>query len=98
MLNYIKRILQRFFHVIPRCQEHPPYSWATPLFGSKNQLTAPIDACSALSSSERTRIQEVLGTLFYNTRRIEISLYVALNDIGAKKSDPITTRLLHSLP
>ena len=65
MPKYIEKALLRFAIPTPKRAQHSPHAWAKPDYGAKTQLTAPIDDSSPLSQPERTRIQEITGTLLY---------------------------------
>ena len=65
MPGYITRALSRFLHPAPKHPEISPHPWERPNYGSKTQLTPVLDTSPAISSADKLRLQEVLGTLLY---------------------------------
>jgi hypothetical protein len=65
MPGYIERALQRFNHPLPRRHQFAPHPWNKPNYGAKIQYATPEDVTPVVSSSDKTRIQEILGTLLF---------------------------------
>lgn len=86
MPGYIDKALQRFQVPPPTRAQHSPHSWTAPIYGTKTQLTDPIDNSAPLSPPERTRLQEIIGTLLYYARAVDSSMLVALGSLAAAQS------------
>jgi hypothetical protein len=65
---------------------------STPITFTARRLTAPLAKASiwsdstGLDSTDILRIQQVVGTLLYYTRAIDVTLRVVLNSLGAEES------------
>ena len=89
MPGYIDKVWTRFYgaNVDPKYVE-APHAWTTPQYGlSQTQLTSTIDSSPLLSAPEKTRLQEIIGSLLYFARCIESTILATLGSIGTKISD-----------
>ena len=65
MPGYIEKVWMRFYgaNIAPKRIE-APHVWADPQYGSSQpQLTTPIDSSPPLSAPNKTRLQEIFGSL-----------------------------------
>jgi hypothetical protein len=97
MPNYIARALQRFQHPVPTKPQHAPHAWTAPIYGTAQQLTAPLDASPALDAHEKLRLQEIVGTLLYYARAIDCTMLVALGTLATAKTTLDTAQGLTQL-
>eukprot|EP00978_Attheya_sp_CCMP212_P027615 scaffold92921_cov81-Attheya_sp.AAC.2 len=81
--GYVARALHRFQHPDPTRAQHAPHDWIPPSYGSKQQLTIPVDTTDSLEPPVITRIQEIVGTLLYYGRAVDSSMLVALGSLAA---------------
>jgi hypothetical protein len=86
MPGYIEKALQRFAHPLPPRPQHSPHAWTRPNYGAKTQYTDPVDDSAPMDSSEKTRLQEVIGTLLYYARAIDSSMLVSLGTLAAAQT------------
>ena len=67
MPSYIEKVWTRFYgaNIAPKFVE-APHTWTTPKYGPiQPQLTTPIDSSLLLSAPDKTRLQEIVGSLLY---------------------------------
>ena len=81
MPGYVAKALQRFEHPTPSRKQDSPHAWTKPDYGAKQQLTPPIDDSRNLEASEKLRIQEIVGTLLYYGRAVDMTQLVALGHL-----------------
>jgi len=94
MPGYIEKALQRFKLPSPYKQQHSPHAHINPKYGARVQFTAPPDTSPRLSPKETTTIQEVIGTLLYYARAVDLTLHVALGTLGSVQTKPTTNTAL----
>eukprot|EP00970_Alexandrium_tamarense_P017799 scaffold11398_cov137-Alexandrium_tamarense.AAC.1 len=86
MPGYIKNALQRYNHEPPDKQQHCPYPPQPKKYGSDAQEPKPIDTSPILDKDGITRIQQIVGTISYYARAVDITILTALNTIGAEQA------------
>ena len=89
MTGYIDKVWTRFYgaNVAPKLVESP-HAWTTPQYGSSQpQLTTPIDSSPLLSAPDKTRLQEIFGSLLYFAKCIDSTILATLGSIGTNISD-----------
>jgi hypothetical protein len=75
----------------------PPSFQCPPQYGTKVQLTYPINTSPSLNSIAIQQIQQVVGTLlYYDGRAVDNTLLVALSALASKQSTA-TKRTNHSI-
>jgi len=84
MPGYITRALSRFLHPAPKHPEISPHPWERPNYGSKTQLTPVLDTSPAISSADKLRLQEVLGTLLYYARALDVTILTAISELSTE--------------
>ena len=94
MPGYIEKALQRFKLPSPYKQQHSPHAHINSKYGAKVQFTAPPDTSPRLSPKETTTIQEVIGTLLYYARAVDLTLHVAIVTLGSVQTKPTTNTAL----
>jgi hypothetical protein len=87
MPGYVSKALQRFSHPTPTRPENSPHPWQKPNYGAKTQLTDPADTSRPLEPPEKTRIQEIVGTLVYYARAVDSTMLVALSAIASAQAN-----------
>jgi hypothetical protein len=96
MPGYIAATLQKFKHVSPARPQHSPHRSNAPQYGTKVQLTDPIDTSPCLPDQAIQRIQQIVGTLLYYSRAVDNTLLVALSALASEQS-VATTRTNQSI-
>ena len=83
MPGYIYKVWTRFYgaNVAPKFVE-APHVWTAPQYGSSQpQLTTPIDSSPLLSAPDKTRLQEIVGSLLYFSLCIDSTILDTLGSI-----------------
>jgi hypothetical protein len=83
MPGYIDRALQCFVHPTPTTPQHLPHAWARPNHSATKQF-APAE----LPSTDKTRIQEIIGVLLFYGCAVDSTLIAALGTIATQQSTP----------
>ena len=89
MPSYIYKVWTRFFgaNVAPK-RVKATHVWTTPQYGSSQpQVTPPIDLSPPLSTPDKTRLQEIIGSLLYFARCIDSTILATLGPIGTNIAD-----------
>ena len=92
MPGYIQNMLKKFNHNI----KNPPY---TPFpvrpiqYGLTSQDEIPTNQSERLDDSHKTLIQQIIGTLLYYVRAIDMTLLAALSIVGSQQSNPTKNKL-----
>ena len=89
MPGYIHKMWTRFYgaNVAPKRVE-VPHVWTAPQYGSSQpQLTTPIYSSPPLSAPNKTRLQEIVGSLLYFAQCIDSTILATLGSIGTNIAD-----------
>ncbi len=87
MPGYVASALQRFNHPTPTRAQHSPHSWLKPSYGARTQFTTPEDDSPPLDSTDTLRLQEVVGTLLYYAKAVDLTMHVALGSLAAAQTE-----------
>jgi hypothetical protein len=72
-------------HIRPRRKsQHAPHAWQKPSYGDKIQYAPDHDTSPALDSKETKLVQEILGTLLYYARAVDLTMLAAIGTIAAQ--------------
>ena len=83
MPGYIKKKLQEYGHVIPNIlQILFPCSPEPKKFGSEAQAPLPPDASPMLDEKGIKRIQQIVGSILYYARAVDMTVLAALSTIS----------------
>ena len=89
MPGYIEKVCTRFYgaNVAPKFVE-APHAWTAPQYDSSQpQLTTLTDSSPLLSAPDKTRLQEIFGSLLYFARCINSTIVATLGSIGTNIAD-----------
>ena len=89
MPGYIDKVWTRFYgaNVAPKFVE-APHAWSTPQHGLiQPQLTTTIEYSPLLSAPDKTRLQDIVGSLLYFARCIDSTILATLGSTGPTISD-----------
>jgi hypothetical protein len=86
MPGYVAKALSRFQTPVPTRPQHSPHAYVAPSYGTKVQLTAPIDDSEPLAASEITRLQEIIGVLLFYARAVDSTMLVALGTLSSAQA------------
>jgi hypothetical protein len=87
MLEYVPEALTRFQHAAPKKPQHQPYPHVTPTYGAKVQYTDDDDTSPLLDKTEKTFVQEVIGTFLYYARCVDSTMLTALGSLATQQAN-----------
>jgi hypothetical protein len=90
MPGYVAKALERFQHPTPTRPQHSPHDWQAPQYGTKTQLTDPVDLSPPLPPSGIQFLQQVIGTLLYYARAVDNTMLVAIGSIASAQNNDVT--------
>lgn len=93
MPTYIDKALARFQHPAPAKPQHSPHAWNKPVYGSKQQLTVDPDIGTPLTTTEVTKLQQIIGVLLYYARAVDSTMLVALGTLAAQQTKATTNTM-----
>jgi hypothetical protein len=82
MPGYIKKNMQEYGHIIPNRLQMCPYSPEPKNFGSEAQAPLPPDASPKLDEKGIKRIQQIIGSILYYARAVDMTVLAALSTIA----------------
>ena len=85
MSRYIPEVLHKYQHHVPKRAQHSPYPAPLKQYGAKIQMTH-IDDTPPITKEDRTRIQQIVGSLLYYGRSVDNTLLTALSSISSAQS------------
>ena len=86
MPGYIKKALAKYKHEAPRKPQHSPYPVVPRKYGAAAQDPIPPDESPKLEEGDRRRIQQVVGTILYYARAVDMTVLAALSSIASQQS------------
>ena len=93
MPGYIKKVLLKYKHRMPKSPQHCPYSPSPKLYGSKAQAPLPIDISPKLPPEQIKEIQRVIGSILYYARAVDITVLMALSSIAIEQANGTTSTM-----
>ena len=87
MPGYIERALQRFSVPLTQRHETSPHEWTAPTYGSRQQYAAN-DNTPFLDLKDAAVVREVVGTLLYYARAVDLTMLPALGTIASQQAQP----------
>jgi hypothetical protein len=99
MPMYVEKLLARFEHTPPTKPQHSPHSAPSRQFGATAQIPVDHDLSPALPPDRIKRIQQIVGTVMYYARAVDITTLVALSSIAAEQAQATekTEKHVHTL-
>ena len=85
MPKYIPALLKKLQHPQPAKPQYAPHAWVTPAYGQRIQM-APIDTSKKLDTKGIRFVQSVVGSLLYQSRALDSTTSVALNELGSTQA------------
>ena len=86
MPGYIEKLLVRFKHKPPHKPQHSPHAAPPRNFGRDAQEPVEHDHTPILPPDRIKRIQQIIGTILYYARAVDITTLVALSSIAAEQT------------
>ena len=93
MPGYIKKLLLKYKHRMPKRPQHCPYSPAPKQYGANAQAPLPVDISPKLSPEEIKEIQRVVGSILYYARAVDITVLMALSSIAIEQTKGTTSTM-----
>jgi len=91
MPKYVDNLLARFEHTPPTHPQHSPHAAPPRLFGADAQLPIPHDSLPVLPIDQIRRIQQIVGTIMYYARAVDLTTLVALSSIASEQTKATAT-------
>ena len=86
MPRYIDKLLARFNHSPPAKPQHSPHAAPPRKFGQAAQDPTDHDTSPLLPPPRVTRIQQIVGTIMYYARAVDLTTLVALSSIASEQA------------
>ena len=83
MPEYIEKEMVRFGHKQPSKPQMQPHPHTKPVYGAKIQFAKPTDDLEPATNKEVKFIRQVIGTLLYYARAVDLTLLVALSALSS---------------
>ena len=90
MPGYVDKLLARFEHTAPHKPQHSPHIAPTRKFGNDAQEPVEHDDLPILPPDRITRIQQIIGTILYYARAVDLTTLVALSSIASEQTKATT--------
>ena len=88
MPQYVQKMLDKLQHPPPKRPQHAPHQWIIKQYGAHSQQTPPPDNTPTLSSTEKTKIQQIVGGSLYYGRAIDGTILPAINELSMQQANP----------
>ena len=86
MPGYIKKALAKYLHEAPKKPQHSPYPVQPKKYGAAAQDPLPVNELQELEEKENRRIQQVVGTILYYARAVDMTVLAALSSITSQQA------------
>ncbi len=86
MPGYVDKLLARFEHKPPSKPQHSPYAAQPRPFGRDAQKTVEHNNLPVLPPDRIKRIQQIIGTIMYYARAVDLTTLVALSSIASEQT------------
>jgi len=86
MPGYVNKLLARFDHKPPARPQNSPHAAPPRLFGKEAQTPLDHDPEPILPPDRIKRIQQIIGTIMYYTRAVDLTTLIALSSIAAEQT------------
>ena len=87
MPGYVAKVVQRFKRDNPRKTQHSPYQPQPRKFGAAAQDPIANDTSPKLDPNRVTRIQQIVGSILYYARAIDLTTLPGLSGIASEQAD-----------
>ena len=93
MPGYIKKALQRYKHEISARRQDAPYTAAPRIYGAAAQAPSKDDDSPEATKNKVKHIQQVMGTILYYARAVDITVLMALSTIASEQATATKTTI-----
>jgi hypothetical protein len=87
MPGYMKAACDRF-GIHPTTNTHNPELYIPVVYGSKAPQMAKEDVSPALSSADKTLVQQIVGVILWYARGVDGTMLKAVNSVGSAQANP----------
>ena len=94
MLEYVPEALTRFQHAPPNKPQQQPYPHVQPTYGAKVQYAENEDTSPLLNKTEKTFVQEVIGTFLYYARCVDSTMLPGLGSLATQQANPTVNTMV----
>jgi hypothetical protein len=95
MPGYIGKLRARFDHDTPRKPQHSPHKAPPKIYGAAAQDPIPDDTTPRLDAKRITRIQQIIGSILYYARAIDMTVLPALSAVASEQTTATETTEQH---
>ena len=88
MPEYVKKALAKYVHESPRRPQHSPLLVTPKKYGAAAQDPLPPNESPPVDEKEKTRLQQIVGTLLYYVSAVDITILPTLSTIASKQAKP----------
>ena len=85
MPKYIPALLQKLQHPKSDKSQYAPHPWVVPAYGQRIQV-ATVEKSKKINSKGIQRVQPIVGSLLYQSRALDSTTMVALNELGGEQA------------
>ena len=93
MPGYILKTLQKYKHIRSKRTQYSPYPAAPRTYGAAAQDPMPDDDTPEATEEEVKYIQQVVGTILYYARAVDITVLMALSTIASEQARATQTTI-----
>ncbi len=93
MPGYIKKLLHKYKHKMPKKPQHCPYTPVPKQYGAEAQAPLPADISPKLSNDKIKEIQCVVGSILYYVQAVDITVLMALSSIASEQTRGTTNTM-----
>ena len=86
MSGYIKKVLQRYNHEIPRRPQRSSYPVAQIKYGKAAQEPITEDTSREVSNEEILKVKQVVGSILYYARAVDLTALMSLSMIASEQA------------
>ena len=86
MPGYIRKKLQEYKHVVGHKTQTCPYTPVPKQYGSEAQAPLPLDDPPLLDDAGIRRVQQIVGSILYYARAVDMTVLMALSTIAAEQT------------
>eukprot|EP00957_Ditylum_brightwellii_P105961 8082745-Ditylum_brightwellii.AAC.1 len=85
--GYVQKALMKFQHPPPKRPQYAPYKHNLPKYGAKQQMVEVEQELPKLSAEGKWQVQQVVGTLLFYNRQVDLTMFTALSSIAAEQNN-----------
>ncbi len=93
MPGYIKKLLHKYKHKMPKKPQHCPYTPEPKQYGAEAQAPLPADISPKIFDDEIKEIQRVIGSILYYVQVVDITVLMALSSIASEQTQGTTNMM-----